>query len=140
VTILIAFAAAVLIASAIVFAIAVISRISAARNFRVMASAKCPRCTNPIGLAAVKNGRECSPFEELWTDDDEVTVHCHPQIRRVECVHCHECVEIRLNKEGPRFGPRLTAVGGETRLLEKGVHPEVVAEMKSWLARFRHRR
>jgi hypothetical protein len=67
-------------------------------------------------------------------------VHCHPVRRRVNCGHCGECVEIRLNREGERFGARLSADNSEQIARIKAMPPEQIAEMKDWLAEHRNRR
>jgi len=93
-------------------------------RLRLMADVPCPRCRRPLGIRAVKNGIDYSPFE-IFQDIDGELVHHQPDERRVECRACGERVQVRLNLEGERFGPRLSAEG-------KAASSEKIADLKSW--------
>ena len=104
-------------------------RVAERRVCREMATFTCPFCSRQLGLKAVSAGRECSPFEELWAVDG-VLVHCHPICRSIKCEQCGECISLRLNREGKRFGPRLSSEDCP----EERAAPEVVAELREWIA------
>lgn len=74
-----------------------------------MADYPCPGCKVSIGYEAVERGKNCTPWEELWSDGVHHTIHCHPTYQQVECVRCGLGFVIRLNQEGESFGPRLSS-------------------------------
>ena len=78
-------------------------RLAARRVYREMATFACPFCLCRLGQKAVAEGRDYSPFEVLW-EVDGALVHCHPICRRIKCEKCGECIDLRLNREGERFG------------------------------------
>ena len=78
--------------------------------FREMGSALCPTCGSPLGVNEVSSGKESTPWEELWGDenDSDEFIHHYPRCRQVTCVNCKRLLEIRLNTEGESIGPRLS--------------------------------
>jgi hypothetical protein len=78
------------------------------RMFRLFTTCRCPSCGDGYSLETVSNGLETSPFEELWSDGVNHTIHCHPQCRCVVCGHCGHLAEIRYNSQGEFFGPMLS--------------------------------
>ncbi len=80
-------------------------RFAERRLFREMAELPCPKCARPVGYDEVKDGNDCSPFEERWDDLE----HCHPVCRKVRCAGCAFCFVIRFQDQGDRFGPRVSA-------------------------------
>lgn len=78
------------------------------RRFAIFALVNCPKCNTPFGLAAVDAGIDTSPWEELWSDGDNHTIHCRPTCRVVTCPNCSADSEIRFQTQGDFFGPRLS--------------------------------
>lgn len=111
----------------------VLHRMSAKRAFHEMVAFVCPFCSRPMGLKAIVDGRDYTPFDVLW-DLQGKLVHCHPICRSVKCDQCGNCCVIRLNREGEHFGPRLSLENGEQIARVKAMSPEQVIEMKTWLA------
>jgi hypothetical protein len=109
-------------------------RLAERRVSREMAAFACPFCMCQLGLKAVAKGRDYSPFEVLWAVDGAL-VHCHPICRRIKCEKCGECIDLRLNREGERFGARLSS----ENCPEKKAAPEVIAELRGWIADHRSR-
>jgi hypothetical protein len=138
-TSLIATLIALALVAFLVVACALFNRISAIRVVHEMAAFACPYCSCPMGLKAISDGRDCSPYEELWNLHGEV-VHCHPVCRSVKCERCSNCCVIRLNREGEQFGPRLSLVDAEQIARIKEMSPELLGEMKTWLAEQKTRR
>jgi hypothetical protein len=103
--------------------------------FRELATVACPFCLLPIGLRAVAEGRDCSPMEELW-EVEGALLHCYPICRSIKCEHCDDCFVVRLNREGERFGPRLSIEQDP----EGMATPELKSELRAWLAEHKDRR
>ena len=55
------------------------------RRFAEFALLGCPKCDTQIGLSAVNAGKDTSPWEELWSDGQNHTIHCRPICRLVTC-------------------------------------------------------
>lgn len=77
------------------------------RACREMENVACPKCSVPIGFAAVVAGDDESPWEELWGIGPEFE-HCRPVCQKVVCPACREPFVIRLNRQGEQFGSRLS--------------------------------
>jgi hypothetical protein len=99
---------AVPLAALLLCGCALVNWLAQRRDLREMATFACPACSRPAGPAAIKAGRDISPWEELWTEQGGELVHCHPVCRSVICPGCGHSFVIRLNCEGQRFGPRLS--------------------------------
>lgn len=78
------------------------------RTFATFARLKCRKCDTPFGRSVVDAGKDTSPWEELWSDGDDHTIHCHPVCRVVTCSNCSADSEIRFQTQGNFFGPRLS--------------------------------
>jgi transcription elongation factor Elf1 len=104
---LIAILIAVLLTAAMLYLGALARRIAEKRVLREMAAFACPSCLHELGVKAVSEGRDCSPFEELW-DVKGALLHCRPICRSIRCQQCGKSIELRLNRQGERFGPRLS--------------------------------
>lgn len=78
------------------------------RRFATFALLNCPKCNTPLGRSVVDAGKDTSPWEELWTDGDNHTIHCRPICRVVTCSNCSADSEIRFQTQGNFFGPRLS--------------------------------
>jgi hypothetical protein len=132
-TIVIAISIALPLAAVLLVVSALFHRISLKRIDHEMASFPCPYCAHPFGVKAISNGQDCSPFEELWPLQGKL-VHCHPVLGSVKCEHCGSCCVIRLNRDGGQFGPRLSVDDAEQIARIKAMSPELLGEMKAWLA------
>lgn len=87
------------------------SRISLHRAVREFRNFPCPQCGKRVGDAAARAGKDVSPWEEIWGDDDDDganTRHCHPTCRSVRCDNCATEFVLRLNRQGNKCGPRLS--------------------------------
>src|SRR4051794_26409046 len=85
------------------------SRISLHRAIREFGKFPCPWCGKPVGDAAAWMGKDVSPWEEIWGDDEGTnTRHCHPTCRAVRCDSCANEFVLRLNRQGKKCGPRLS--------------------------------
>jgi predicted RNA-binding Zn-ribbon protein involved in translation (DUF1610 family) len=78
------------------------------RRFSEFASLECPRCGAEFGRDAVSNGKDTSPWEEVWSDGKGHIVECDPEYRMVTCPQCSTESEIRFQTQGEFFGPRLS--------------------------------
>jgi hypothetical protein len=84
-------------------------KISVRRAIREFSQFPCPKCGNPLGESAASAGKDVSPFEEIWGDDDGTkSRHCHPMCREVRCAACDHEFVLRLNRRGTKCGPRLS--------------------------------
>lgn len=76
--------------------------------FSKFAHLKCPECESEFGPAAIDNGVDTSPWEELWSDGADHSIHCHPVCRVATCPQCCVDFEIRFQTQGEFFGPELS--------------------------------
>lgn len=74
-------------------------------RFAEFALLTCPNCDTQFGLPAIIAGKDTSPWEELWSDGDDQTIHCRPTCRLVACPNCPTNLEIRFQTQGEFFGP-----------------------------------
>jgi hypothetical protein len=102
--------AAVGIGIGIMLISALIDRCSLIWDLREFAQFECPECGRSVGAGAARAGRDVSPFEEIWGDDEEGAGrelwHCHPTCREVRCEGCGHVFVLRLNRQGETCGPR----------------------------------
>jgi hypothetical protein len=78
------------------------------RRFAQFALLRRPQCDTTFGRDAISNGKDTSPWEELWSDGKCDTIHCRPECRMVTCSQCSTVSEIRFQTQGDFFGPRLS--------------------------------
>lgn len=78
------------------------------RRFEEFARLMCRKCSTKFGLPAIIGGEDTSPWEELWSDGNNHTIHCRPTCRLVTYPKCSEASELRSQTQGEFFGLRLS--------------------------------
>ena len=78
------------------------------RLFMRFAQLQCASCHSPVGLEAVRSGKDVSPFEEVWGDGTDHFSYCQPTCRVVSCPRCKHNWILRYNGQGSQFGPEMS--------------------------------
>lgn len=89
------------------------------KYFAELSELRCPQCEKKFGDVAIRNGKDSSPWEELWGTGPNDTLHCRPMCRIVRCLNCSASSQIRHQTDGVRFGPRLSVSMLEGRQIPK---------------------